>query len=207
MYKYFITSTGTEIGKTHYLCKLITELTSQKQSVKAIKPIITGLDFKQISSSDSALILKALNQEINKENILNISPFYFKSADSPDSAANSENKPYLNYQKILTFCNSFLENNNKDFALIEGIGGIMVPINHNKTILNLIKDLNIEIIVVIGNYLGARSHALNLIEICKLHKIKIHKIILNNYPNNLDNALNIKKSINNFSKNTIEIIT
>lgn len=207
MHKYFITSTGTEIGKTHYMCNFIKQIISAKKTVKAIKPIITGLDFNNIALSDSALILKSLQQDISKENILNISPFYFNLAESPDTAAIKEKKQYLNYHQILNFCQEFLAKNNKDYGLIEGIGGIMVPINQNKNILNLIKDLNIEIILVIGNYLGSRSHSLNVIEICKIHKIKIHKIILNNFPNNLDNAQNIKNSIQNFYPGKIDIIS
>ncbi|MBT4878946.1 MAG: dethiobiotin synthase [Alphaproteobacteria bacterium] len=205
MQKYFITSTGTEIGKTYFICSLIKKLIAEKNTVKAIKPIITGLDFSELTNSDSAQILNSLGQKITKENILNISPFYYNVADSPDSAALIQAKNYLNYNKILDFCSSFLNNHNKDYALIEGIGGIMVPINQHKTILNLIKDLNIEIILVIGNYLGSRSHSLNVIELCQLHNIKIHKIMLNNFPNDLTNAQNIQKSLTNFCANQIDI--
>ncbi|MBT5828390.1 MAG: dethiobiotin synthase [Alphaproteobacteria bacterium] len=205
MQKYFITSTGTEIGKTYFICSLIKKLIAEKNTVKAIKPIITGLDFSELTNSDSAQILNSLGQKITKENILNISPFYYNVADSPDSAALIQAKNYLNYNKILDFCSSFLNNHNKDYALIEGIGGIMVPINQHKTILNLIKDLNIEIILVIGNYLGSRSHSLNVIELCQLHNIKIHKIMLNNFPNDLTNAQNIQKSLTNFYANQIDI--
>ena len=205
MQKYFITSTGTEIGKTYFICSLIKKLIAEKNTVKAIKPIITGLDFSELTNSDSAQILNSLGQKITKEKILNISPFYYNVADSPDSAALIQAKNYLNYNKILDFCSSFLNNHNKDYALIEGIGGIMVPINQHKTILNLIKDLNIEIILVIGNYLGSRSHSLNVIELCQLHNIKIHKIMLNNFPNDLTNAQNIQKSLTNFCANQIDI--
>ncbi len=205
MQKYFITSTGTEIGKTYFICSLIKKLIAEKNTVKAIKPIITGLDFSELTNSDSAQILNSLGQKITKENILNISPFYYNVADSPDSAALIQAKNYLNYNRILDFCSSFLNNHNKDYALIEGIGGIMVPINQHKTILNLIKDLNIEIILVIGNYLGSRSHSLNVIELCQLHNIKIHKIMLNNFPNDLTNAQNIQKSLTNFCANQIDI--
>ena len=67
MHKYFITSTGTEIGKTHYICSLIKKLIAEKNTVKAIKPIITGLNFSDLKNSDSAQILNSLGQKITKE--------------------------------------------------------------------------------------------------------------------------------------------
>lgn len=199
MQKYFITATDTDIGKTYYICSLIRKILKNKQTVKAIKPIISGLDFDNLPESDSGKILNALQQEINKENILNISPFYYKTATSPDSAAFLEKKQEINYNKLLKFCNDFLNNNSNDFALIEGVGGLMVPINSKKLIIDLIKDLNIEVILVTRNYLGTRNHSLSAIEILKTKKVKIKEIILNNFGNKQEDKELIIKSLKQFT--------
>jgi dethiobiotin synthetase len=193
MKKLLITSTGTDIGKTHYICNLIKNLKKQGKTVKALKPIISGLDFNDLKNNDSAQILKALGEKITKENILKISPFNFKTPASPDIAAQQENKPQLNYEELTTFCQNFLNDNSHDYALIEGVGGIMVPINQQKTTLNLIKDLNIENILITGNYLGTISHTLTALETLKSHKIKIKEIIFNNYPNQNEEQLEFNK--------------
>ncbi len=199
MQKYFITATDTDIGKTYYICKLIRTILKNNQTVKAIKPIISGLDFNNLATSDSGKILYALQEEINKENILKISPFYYNIPTSPDSAAFLEKKPEINYNKLLKFCNDFLNNNSNDFALIEGVGGLMVPINSKKLIIDLIKDLNIEVILITRNYLGTRNHSLSAIEILKTKKIKIKKVILNNFGDKQEDKALIIKSLKQFT--------
>jgi dethiobiotin synthetase len=206
MKKYFITATGTDIGKTYYLCKLIKEILAKNQKVKAIKPIISGLDINNIHNSDSGKIISALKKEVTIENILNISPFFYQIATSPDSAALIENKQEINYAKLLEFCSNFLKNNSHDYALIEGVGGIMVPINSHKLILDLIKDLKIEVILITKNYLGTRNHTLNSLEILKLHNIRVNKIILNNFGNDQEDRNLIIKSLKNFTNIEIESI-
>ena len=48
----------------------------------------------------------------------------------------------------MKYCQDFLDNDDSDFAFIEGIGGVMVPLNDSKSLLDLIKDLDIEIILL-----------------------------------------------------------
>ena len=206
MKKYFITSTGTDIGKTHFITSFIKEIIAYKKTVKAIKPILTGLDYDNIaeSESDSANILKVLGKSVNLENIQEISPFTFKTPSSPDIAAKIEKKAEIDYKKLSDYCFNFLETGEEDYALIEGIGGIMVPINRHKTILDLIKELDIEIILICGNYLGTISHSLNVLEICQMNNLKVKMVFLNNYPNltKKDLLLN-KESIENHTKHNL----
>ena len=67
---------------------------------------------------------------------------------------------------------------NDSYLLIEGVGGTMVPINDQYTILDLIKFLNIPIILVIGSYLGSISHTLNVLENIKNNDIKLDSIVI-----------------------------
>jgi len=207
MKKYFITSTGTEIGKTYYVCKLIAELKQQGKSIKALKPVITGLDFNDLNDCDSAKILETLDKPVTKDNILDISPFYYNIPASPDSAAILEGKEFLDYQKIKNHCQEFLNKEDSDYALIEGIGGVMVPLNQDKTILDLMEDLEIEVILIVGNYLGTRSHSLSAIESCRSRNIKINKIVINDYNSDGESADAVKASLANFCSEKIEMIS
>ena len=75
----------------------------------------------------------------------------------------------------------------------------MVPINSKKLIIDLIKDLNIEVILVTRNYLGTRNHSLSAIEILKTKKVKIKEIILNNFGNKQEDKELIIKSLKQFT--------
>ena len=65
MSNYFISATGTEIGKTFLLTELIKNLRSLNKNVNALKPIITGLNKTNFTESDSAQILTALGKKVN----------------------------------------------------------------------------------------------------------------------------------------------
>lgn len=181
MKKFFITATGTEIGKTYFMCQLIHKLRAKQQQVKALKPVITGLDFNaDYSASDSALILQALDIEPSKTNIQKISPFHFEPALSPDSAALIEQKPYLDFAKLSRYCTDFLAATDADYALIEGAGGIMVPLDEQHLILDLLKILDIPILLIADNYLGMRSHSLTALETLKAHGLENITLLVNN---------------------------
>lgn len=200
MKKYFITATGTGIGKTFICCEIIKYLRQKQCDVKAIKPIITGVS-DEVADADNVQILNALGEEIRRDNLVNISPFSFKYPASPDIAARYSNQPYLNYDLIVKYCQDFLDNDDSDFAFIEGIGGVMVPLDDSKSLLDLIKDLDIEIILLTGNYLGTLSHtltALNVLEGCH-----INQIIVNDLADNRQTLAQNIDSLSNFFEGKI----
>jgi dethiobiotin synthetase len=196
MVNYFISATGTEIGKTFVLTEIINKLKFQNKKIEALKPIITGLDNNNFHESDSAKILSALLRDITFDNVKSISPFYYKAALSPDQAAKLENKE-INYDSLVNLCEQFLTNNNEnDYNFIEGAGGVYVPINKEKLILDLLMDLNIPIIIVTNNYLGCLSHTLSLLDCLKELNVRLYfnnYPILDNYENNLESLIRFTK--------------
>ena len=97
----FITSTGTNIGKT-YLSKLIIKK-AQKLNLKvnAIKPIISGFNMDNFDTTDTGIILNALGK--NKSVIEEVSPWRFKAPLSPNQAAHKENKE-IEFKELIDFC-------------------------------------------------------------------------------------------------------
>ena len=184
MSSFFITGSGTEVGKTYIAKEIINRCKSLKINIHAIKPIISGIEKDNIRKSDSGILLKALNLKCSHENIKKISPWQFKSPLSPDMASRKENKKIL-FSQLTKFCKSQIDLSKvrKQILLIEGVGGIMVPINNNKTVLDLIKILKIPVIFVTRNYLGTLSHTLSAIKILKEKNIEINSIILNEEKN------------------------
>ena len=205
MKKYFITATGTDIGKTFLCCEIIKYLKQQKYNVKAIKPVMTGFDinnYDEFADIDNVKILKSLNGIINRQNLINISPFSFIYPASPDIAARYESKAYVDYDLLLEYCRDFLNKEDNDYAFIEGIGGIMVPLNKDKLLLDLIKDLDIEIILISGNYLGTLNHSLASLALLKGCKIK--SVIMNDISNDIVRLSQNIESLSNFFSGPIK---
>jgi dethiobiotin synthetase len=177
--QFFITATGTDIGKTFVLTNLCKKLINEGKQVVAIKPIISGFSDDNLQS-DSALILRALNQEISLQNIAAISPYRFIAPLAPNVAAALENRE-INFPELVKFCQDKINKsiNNNQYLFIEGAGGVMTPITNQKTFIDLISTLKIPAILVSGNYLGTISHTLTAIKTMQSYNIEIAKIILN----------------------------
>ena len=112
-------------------------------------------------------------------------------------------KKSINFSKVVHFCEHRISDAQKlnKILLIEGVGGIMVPINNNYTILDLIKKLNISVIFVTRNYLGSLSHTLTALNVLKINNIKINSIIVNQENKNTINIDETKISLAKHTKN------
>ncbi|MCE3254960.1 MAG: dethiobiotin synthetase [Rickettsiaceae bacterium] len=177
--QFFITATGTDIGKTFVLENICKRLLMDGKKVEAIKPIISGFDDKD-PDSDSAKILKIFGLKPNKENLDYISPYRFTAALSPNIAAALENK-VIDFEELVNFCKNRIDQSKKNnrYLFIEGAGGAMTPVTDNKTFADLISYLKIPAILVTGNYLGTISHTLTAISAMQSYDIQISKIVFN----------------------------
>ena len=181
MSSFFITGSGTDVGKTYIAKEIIARFFSLNKNINAIKPIISGFNKKEILNSDTGILLKALKKKQSKKNINDISPWRYSLPLAPDIAARSEKKKSIVFTELLNFCRNQIikAKNNKQTLLIEGVGGIMCPINKKKTILDLINKLDIPVIFITRSYLGSISHTLTAIDVLKKNNIKINCIIVN----------------------------
>mgnify|MGYP000968404375 CR=1 FL=1 len=173
--QYFVAAISTDIGKTHFVTKYCRKI----EHSFAIKPIISGFK-KEDHESDSAKILNALGLEINQHNLDLISPWRFELAASPHIAANDE----INFTELVDFCHNNIKKAQKagKTLFIESAGGIMTPINKDKTFIDLAQKLQIPVILITANFLGSISQTLCCIESLKSRNITIETIIVNNPP-------------------------
>lgn len=172
---FFITGTGTNIGKTVVTCSLVRQLMQLKKDVIAIKPVISGWDANH-SGTDTLQLLTSLKLEHTQENILKVSPWRFKAPLAPSMAASKENQE-IDYAKLVEFCKN--STGEHEYLLCEGAGGVAVPLNKDKTTLNLMHDLGFTVVLVAGSYLGSLSHTITAVKAMESLEIQINSIIVN----------------------------
>jgi dethiobiotin synthetase len=158
----FITGIGPNVGQTLVAAALVRHLRSLGHAVEAIKPIITGYDPAQAATSDTGALVTALGLPFSPEAIDRISPWRFRAAASPDVAARYEGRR-IDVDGVAAFCQSAVERR-RDVLLVEGVGGIMVPLDEQRTILDVMMALRLPLILVAGTYSGAISHTLTALD-------------------------------------------
>jgi dethiobiotin synthetase len=175
--QYFITSIGTNIGKTLVTAAITYGLNQSGKPTMAIKPVISGYKFALdgISlESDLTQLCFAQNLENTEANHQKISLYRFEKAISVDMAAR-ENNQQIDFNEIKIFISGFAGVEN---LLIEGAGGLMSPLTEKHTNLDIALALNAQIILVCGSYLGSISHTLTAYEVLKSRNVNIAKIIV-----------------------------
>lgn len=174
MSAFFITATGTAIGKTVLTTALAFQLKQKGQSVMAVKPVISGFE-EGDPENDTALIAASLGLAFTPENIRKISPLRYQAAISPNLAAAGEGRE-IEPEALLDFCDKTITSH--DITLIEGIGGTHVPLAEDFLVADWISDLDIPAILVTGSYLGALSHTLVSVEALSAMGIKIAAVVV-----------------------------
>lgn len=159
MAKYFITGIGTGIGKT-----LISAVLTEKLKADYWKPIQSG----DLDTSDSITLGSLIS---NNQTVIHPESYRLTQPLSPHLSARLDGIE-IDLNKI----NMPLTDNN---LIIEGAGGLMVPLNEDELIIDLIKKLNVEVILVSKNYLGSINHTLLSVNLLKQYKIPIKGIIFN----------------------------
>jgi dethiobiotin synthetase len=176
----FITGTGTDVGKTFVGASLIRHLRQMGRSVDAIKPVVSGFDPDQPAASDPGILLQALGFPVTLQNIERISPWRFRAAISPDLAARREGRR-IDVDDVVAYCKSAIEDR-REILLIEGVGGIMVPLDEQRTILDVMMALQLPLILVVGSYLGTISHTLTALDALFRRDMAVLAIIVSETP-------------------------
>jgi len=172
----FITATDTDIGKTYVCAGLAHSLKKLDIDVGIMKPFACGVKQKTGFSSNDLTILSNAAMVNDAEELLN--PFFFPIPASPYTAAkNFGVKIDIDY---LMKCFRKLDKIH-DVMLVEGIGGIMTPILKDYAIIDLIKDLEANTIIVTSSKIGTINHTIMTCNMCKNMKIPVKGLIINNF--------------------------
>jgi dethiobiotin synthetase len=172
----FITASGTDVGKTFVAAGLIRYLRGNGEVIDAVKPIISGFDPARAGESDSGVLLRALGLPLTDEEIEDISPWRFAGAFSPDMAARHEGRE-IDFDQLVSFCETAIKEADGSL-LVEGVGGVMVPIDQENTVLDWIAELDLPVIMVAGTYLGSISHTLTAAEVLDQEDCDLRAIVV-----------------------------
>lgn len=185
----FITGTNTGVGKTSVGANIARQLTDRNITVIPRKPIESGCikENGELIPQD-ALALRRAAQYVG--DLSEICPFRFEPSVSPLRAAHLANKT-LTTEQLAAICFKGSENG---FLLVEGAGGFYSPLAENGLNADLAVALQLPVLLVINNQLGALSQALLNAEAIQMRGLQLAAIILNTIENNetamIDNYMN-----------------
>ena len=158
MPRLFVTGTHTGIGKT-----LVAAALTHQTGLRAVKPLATG--FAGMAGSDAEILCAAMGIAPTPE----ISPFRFQAPLSPDMAAAREGRR-IALAPLVQAC--------AGDVIVEGIGGVMTPLNERETVLDWIAALGCPVILVAGSYLGTLSHTLTAVEAMRARGVAPRAVIV-----------------------------
>ncbi len=158
---YFVTGIGTNVGKT-----IVSTILTEASSFDYWKPIQCGI----LPQTDSAFVKSLISNTTTKilpEHIVLNAP------QSPHYAAQLENKMILLKDVEIPHT---AQNN----LIIEGAGGLLVPLNQNQEyVIDIAKKNNSKIVLVINSYLGCINHTLLSLNYIKQHNLQLHTVVFN----------------------------
>lgn len=155
----FVTGIGTNVGKT-----VVSAILTEALLADYWKPIQSGT----IEGKDSEIIKSLIS---NPKTVIHPETYLLKQPLSPHFAAKIDGIE-IELSKI-----QLPETTNH--LVIEGAGGLLVPINSTDYVIDIAKQFDCEIVLVISNYLGCINHALLSIDYLKRNNFKIHSFIFN----------------------------
>jgi dethiobiotin synthetase len=170
----FITGTDTGVGKTYVAAGIATELRDML-NVGVMKPIETGCRTRKgnLVPRDALRLIKA-SRVSDKLDLVN--PYRFSKPLAPYVAAGLDGKK-IGIDKIM---NAFeVLSRRHDFMIVEGAGGIMVPLTKEDTFLDLAQIMRLPVLIVARPGLGTINHTLLTIAALKALRIPIAGIMIN----------------------------
>ncbi len=175
----FITGTGTGVGKTAVAAGLAWALRRRKINVGVMKPFATAnrVFSKKYKSHDTAILAKAAGVD-DPDNELN--PFFYSVAASPLLAWQLKREPSASIEQALQVLQNLAKKH--DFMIVEGIGGIMVPLTENESVADFARRAGLPSVIVTTPVIGTLNHTLLTVMACKEFGVNIRGIIVNKMP-------------------------
>jgi dethiobiotin synthetase len=172
----FITGTDTGVGKTLVTGGIAAVLRQQGLKVGVFKPIASGCrDDGILISDDTEFLAMCANADYS---LSVITPVTYKTPAAPITCVEVERRP-IDYEEIAAAYTYLCENT--DVVLVEGIGGAMVPIDEEHTVLDLAVEFNLPTVVVARPDLGTINHSLLTIEAVRNAGLPVAGLVVSGY--------------------------
>ena len=174
----FVTGSNTGVGKTTVAIEIVRHI-SQTRDVKVRKPVETNCELREQSYIPrDAIALSAacqLQEPLNK-----VCPYCFE-AEASAELASADSGEKLTLKDLVFACKCDV---NESFVLVEGAGGLYSPIAETALNVDLAAELQLPLLIVIRDELGAISQALLTLEAAKTNKLTVACVVLNVVKNN-----------------------
>ena len=175
MSAFFVTATGTDIGKTYVTAGLLRHL--RHEGASAIKPVASGFTAETAATSDPVQLLEAMDEPVTAETLTRISPWRFAEPLSPDMAAAREGR-VIDFDALVEFCRAGIFEA-KGPLFVEGVGGVMVPLDARHTVRDWMAALSLPVVLVAGSYLGTISHTLTALDVLARAELPVAALVIN----------------------------
>lgn len=176
MRAFFVTATGTDIGKTYFSAGLLAAARSEGLSVAATKPVMSGFDESALDVSDAGRLLAAMGQAATPEAVSRICLHRLAPPLAPNVAMRRAGLKQ-DYGAIRVFLEARL-NEPSDLHLVEGAGGVMSPLTDDRLQIDLMTDLGLPAILVSAAYLGSVSHTLTALDALAARGVAVAGLVI-----------------------------
>jgi dethiobiotin synthetase len=193
---YFITGSDTDVGKTYIACQLVRQLVQQGVEVETRKPVESGCEMSANGEliTHDALALQQANG--NRESIERIAAYRYRAALAPPRAARLENREIL-IEQLLDACEV---DHPQHRLIVEGAGGFYSPLAENGLNADLASALQLPVIIVVNDRIGAVNQALMTIQAVESRQLRVAAIVLNQVEPvadvQMDNAMDLEAHCN-----------
>ena len=172
---YFITGSDTDVGKTFIACQIITQLRRLGLGVETRKPAESGCKVDgrgELVTHDAAALQRANG---NCESLQRINPYRFRAALAPHRAARLQNQR-IELQSLIDACSRDRPENR---LIVEGAGGFYSPLAENGLNADLASALQLPVIVVVADRIGAVNQALMSVQAVASRQLRVAAVVLN----------------------------
>jgi dethiobiotin synthetase len=171
----FVTGIGTDVGKT-----IVSAILVEKLQADYWKPIQSG----DLENSDTMKVQALISNQVSK---FHPEAYRLTQPFSPHKSAALDG--------IVIDINEIILPKTDNQLVVEGAGGLMVPLNDRHFVIDLIDKFEAEVVLVIKHYLGSINHTLLTLELLKQKKIKVRTLIFNGYKDEYSESIIKKNSI------------
>ena len=185
----FVTGSDTGVGKTVIAGAIAAAIKAHGLDVGVMKPVASGA--KKIEGklvSEDAVYLKKIIDSTDDDDLVN--PVRLEPSIAPTMAASKSGVP-IDIDKIWKAYEALT--NKHDFVVVEGIGGLMVPIDDTLFVADLVRKMDLALVIVSRDYLGTINHTLLTVEYARSRNIRIKGIVINMLKNGGDFVREIEK--------------
>lgn len=172
---FFITGTDTGVGKTVVSAAIIKALQAGGVNACGMKPVETGCSRlgNNLFPSDGMFLKNVARME---EPVHHVTPYCFENPVAPSLAAEMEGRS-VSIASIMERFDALLKKYHS--VVVEGIGGILVPLMKDYFVIDLVREMDLPLIVVTRPSLGTINHTLLTVNYALKERIKVSGIIVN----------------------------